>query len=447
MKETCEACCEPFNKSNRSKIVCSYCPSFAACASCTERYLLDSSQDAHCMSCRKVWPRSFLAENFTQKFMNKTYKDHRENVLLERERALLPETQHFVELEINIRKCREELARSARNMSQARREFVQARGAYGDDFETAEKNLEIQNETRIKFYKYKALHDNIDEKIKFLLGYRYGTRANVRTHRVFIRACPAQECKGFLSSAWKCGVCDQTTCSDCHEIKTGDDHVCDPNSVETARLLNRDSRPCPNCACLIFKIDGCDQMWCTQCHTAFSWRHGTIVTSIIHNPHYYDYMRANGTLPRNPLDRPCGGYPDWTYVAPLRVPHAIYRLPIHATHILRPSFARRDFDPAHNRELRIKYMLNEINTEKFKILIQRDEKSRQKNNDIYNVLEMFSNVMEDLLLVLIEDNLLEKFMTSFEELRVYVNTSMTTISKNYSNCRVPTIRENLAWDM
>ena len=92
-------------------------------------------------------------------------------------------------------------------------------------------------------------------------------------------------------------------------------------------------------------------------------------------------------------------------------------------------------------------MLNEINAEKFKILIQRDEKSRQKNNDIYNVLEMFSNVMEDLLLVLIADTLLEKFMTSFEELRVYVNTSMTTISKNYSNCRVPTIRENLAWDM
>jgi len=93
------------------------------------------------------------------------------------------------------------------------------------------------------------------------------------------------------------------------------------------------------------------------------------------------------------------------------------------------------------------YMMNEITEETFKIKIQRDEKSRQKNNDINNILEMFSNVMNDLFQTITVDRDHEKFMNSFEELRVYVNSSMLSVSHNYSNCRVPKIRENWSWDM
>lgn len=36
----------------------------------------------------------------------------------------------------------------------------------------------------------------------------------------------------------------------------------------------------------------CDQMYCTICHTAFSWRTGQIETGRVHNPHYYQHLRA-----------------------------------------------------------------------------------------------------------------------------------------------------------
>jgi len=397
-----------------------------------------------------------MSENFTNKFMNKTYKEHRENVLLEREKSLMPETQNFVELEIKIRKLTKDRNATGHKLVRARQDLVRSQGIslteimtrynINNDFEAAEKRVQIQAEYRTKVFALRAIYENIEDGIRFISGYRYGTRGTDRVRRLFVRACPGADCKGFLSTAWKCGICEKTTCEECHEIKN-DDHTCDPNSVETAKLLARDSRPCPKCACMIFKIDGCDQMWCTQCHTAFSWRHGSIITSIIHNPHYYDYMRTNGTLPRNPLDRPCGGLPDWGLMYQVGLPHANYRATIHAELVIMPWYTRAEFDPNTNRELRIRYMMNELDGDKFKTLIQRDEKNRQKGVDVHNVLEMFVNVMTDIFQKLIVTKNLVLAMAEIDEIRAYVNVSMSNISKTYSNCRVPKIQDDYSWDM
>ena len=51
-----------------------------------------------------------MAKTFTAKFMTKTLKEHRENVLLSRERALLPATQPHVEARIRNDRMREEMS-------------------------------------------------------------------------------------------------------------------------------------------------------------------------------------------------------------------------------------------------------------------------------------------------------------------------------------------------
>ena len=111
-------------------------------------------------------------------------------------------------------------------------------------------------------------------------------RNTERRERVmFIKACPSENCRGFLSNQWKCGICEQWTCPDCHEIKGPNrdtPHVCDENAKATAALLADDTKSCPSCGVNIYKIEGCDQMWCTECHTAFSWRTGRIENNI-HN--------------------------------------------------------------------------------------------------------------------------------------------------------------------
>jgi len=60
-----------------------------------------------------------------------------------------------------------------------------------------------------------------------------------------------------LSTRWKCGLCDKYTCTECHELKSDDDHTCDPNNVATAKLLSSDTKGCPTCQTSIYKIDGC----------------------------------------------------------------------------------------------------------------------------------------------------------------------------------------------
>ena len=67
----------------------------------------------------------------------------------------------------------------------------------------------------------------------------------------------------------------------------------------------KDTKKCPTCYSLIHKIDGCDQMWCTQCKTAFSWNTLKIENKV-HNPHFYEYLRANNhNVPRDINDIPC----------------------------------------------------------------------------------------------------------------------------------------------
>ncbi len=88
------------------------------------------------------------------------------------------------------------------------------------------------------------------------------TAATSEEKKTFVRKCPVTDCRGFLSSRWKCDLCKNYVCPDCNEIKNGDDHVCDPNAVETINLLKKDTKPCVKCGTMIFKISGCSQMWC-----------------------------------------------------------------------------------------------------------------------------------------------------------------------------------------
>ena len=80
----------------------------------------------------------------------------------------------------------------------------------------------------------------------------------------------------------------------------------------SAELIKQETRPCPSCGIRIYKIEGCDQMWCTGCHVAFSWRTGLRVNGPIHNPHFYQFQRqGGGAVIQNPGAQICGGLPTY----------------------------------------------------------------------------------------------------------------------------------------
>lgn len=409
----CSICCERFNKVNHKKVLCSFCD-FEACRSCVQQYLLGSTNDPHCMNCKNAWNREFVDQSCTKIFRNKELKNHRENILFEREKCLMPETQEYVVREKQIR----EMTKQA-------------------------------EEARLASDRYKRIAIDLEEEVRMMR--QYGAPQQLEK-KEFVRKCPVENCKGFLSTRWKCELCDNHICSECNEIKS-ENHECDPGNVETVKLLKKDTKPCPKCGTLHFKISGCSQMWCPDCHTAYNWNTGRIEAGIIHNPHYYEFQRTNGAARgrgRNLGDIPCGGIPtiyelnqifgynSRYYNTDRKSRHQeyydIHRLILHTQdYELRWNFRIRE---VNNRDLRVEYLLNNISDENFKRTIQKREKANDKKRDIANILQMFVDTGGDLMRQMVQDpteeNRLE-ILNLIKNLRDYVNKSFLTISKRYTS--------------
>lgn len=405
----CGICCEGFNKSNHKKVDCPFCD-LKVCRACVQRYLLETSNDAHCMGCKSAWGREVVDEACTKTFRNRQFKEHRENILMERERCRLPETQPYVERRIRAMELTQDLV----NLNQQIRALYRERSNLEDQIHAA----------------------------------RYNTPIQLSERRQFVRKCPVEDCRGFLSTAWKCGVCSNRICSECNEIR-GDGHECDPNNVETVRLLKRDTKPCPKCGTMIFKISGCSQMWCPDCHTAFCWNTGRIEAGIIHNPHYYEFQRNSGARGRNHGDIPCGGLPD---IRELRVAtrglhekfavfFTIHRLVVHIDNVeLRWYYRDEPQDDGGPLEMRIRYLMNEITEDEMKQALQRREKAACKNRDIRGILQMFVDTTADQLrqFVLEPQAKADEVYDILEKLREYYNRTIHKIGHRYNNV-VPTI--------
>lgn len=575
MTEVCQICDYELNASTRKKVSCEYC-AFDACATCCKTYILGETT-AKCMntSCDKEWSRQFLTRTFGTTFINSKLKVHREQVLFDKERALLPATQPIVENINAIENMKKEIDRI---------------------------NIERR---RLDIEKYRLIQE-IDRLKRSKTG---------ENRAVFIKSCPDSNCRGFLSSQWKCGLCEIWACPECHEIKgqTRDaEHTCNPDNVATARLLANDTKPCPKCRTGIYKIDGCfakdtpirmwdgsikmsqdivvgdilvgddgnqrivedlvsgeddlyevsqnngmsytvnskhtlvlkegtdtdtdtvleikvddylkltneekqnkygfksngevtpitishietgkgsyygwsvnenkrfllsdftvvrncDQMWCTQCHTAFSWRTGRI-ENVIHNPHYYEWLRRQsptGEIPRNPNDQPhqpnhclpnqlthqtliqMSRTLDERHQArtnPLTIEikqklNTMIRNAIHLNHVeLGERYREIDY-PMTNQDLRVKYMRQEIDEKQFKILLQRNEKKVQKRIETRNVLQVLSTTSTDILFRFkhhaetcapntIKD---ATILNEIDEIVKYVNEQLEEIGKTYGS--------------
>ena len=358
---SCDICCEKFTIKRRKEIKCRFCEK-SACVKCIETYLLGSIHKPHCMHCRKEYPYDFLTENFTKSLINK-FRNHLSDINFEREKTRLPEAQQELKKRKQIKDIGEQINELKHAISVLR-----------------DRQYNIQN-------------------------------GNIQKERLQVtRPCPENDCRGFLSSQWKCGICEKKFCSQCHDELFKDvEHTCDDEKVKSAELIRKQCKNCPKCGAITYKISGCPQMWCTSCHTAWNWNTGRIETKIIHNPHYFEYLRSQGeNVPRNPLDIPCGGLPHY---------HSFYRaLPNHykwISNILRilrhiEQYEIEKLDQTidnNNLDLRIKYLEKNICEKRFKSTLKRREKLVNKAIEYKDIYTMFVRVTTDLITNMMVDDI------------------------------------------
>jgi hypothetical protein len=87
-----------------------------------------------------------------------------------------------------------------------------------------------------------------------------GTATVKESQQKFVRRCIKDGCKGWLSTGWKCDICESKVCSDCYQIKqetTTNPHVCKKEDLETAEYIRKNAKNCPKCGEMIEKKEGC----------------------------------------------------------------------------------------------------------------------------------------------------------------------------------------------
>ena len=393
-EQDCFICGDTAGNKRNPFIECEYC-AYKACRNCCERYIVEQMNPI-CMDndCKKIWTRKFMNKSFTGVFLKTKWRESREKVFLDRERSLLPATQAVVE----------EIRENEKIKDEADELLILIR-----DMERRYNHLMIE---------YRNGGGNVAMR--------------TTNNRNFIRACPDESCRGFLSTQWKCGLCERFTCSECYVIKEIDiEHECKEEDKETAKLIKNDTKPCPKCATGIYKVEGCDQMWCTQCHTAFSWRTGNIETRI-HNPHYYEYMRQSdiGLQPNHNDGHICGNQLDHTVASQIkrnickslkiksrdkyyseeeknveyytyqwvlnihRFLQNVIRKCLHLHHVDIPRFQVDDVE--NNLPLRIRYLQNKYTEKKFASALLKNNKAFEKKRDICNLYQMYEQTITEI---------------------------------------------------
>jgi hypothetical protein len=559
VKKSCDICC-----SNRTTFIkCPYCP-FESCSDCSQKYLLDNIV-SKCMSCSKQWSYEFIQNNFSVTFVNTKYKKHREDILLNKEKSLLPNTQLILEKKKKEKEIQAELEKL-----REREEFLKM------------KLHRLQRQSTSDVY--------IGRKNK-------------------IHNCIQKDCRGFLTEnntpIMTCGVCSIKVCKDCREPRRDDEHKCDPNIVENVKAIEKECKPCPKCSSMIYFVSGCfdgetiiplydgtfkhakeikkgdvligddgnkrevldtvsgfddmyevnqsngisytvnskhtlllkakdkitntyeilaenfykhqynnnklygykgfnnniilsklqvkkldknkyygwkvdnnnrfilsdftvakncSQMWCTQCQTAFNWKTGKIETGIIHNPHYWEYIKklgqedaevnrmfgngGNADLPQNEIDLCNFRFEDLlrnkTFAT--NIQHIsgdvldLFRQINHMSRFERDRYDVNLDDPKINEDIRMKYLSNEVNEDYMKSLIQRRYKMNEFKSEMFQIIDTFVTVSRTLCvkyyhLIMKEgghEKLFVSWMNEMSELTTFSLDSVVKLSKRFS---------------
>jgi hypothetical protein len=382
--------------------------------------------------------------NFNRTFVNGPLKKHMKDVLLEREMSQMPGSQVHVEEARRKRDRKAELAPFKYKYKLLHNKYWKMRAMDGVMDDPAFKKVRVDMyamqkhiDSMNKKFRRENIQRMVDQAGETIVD--AGCPRGMRVPKMLC-SCPGEECRGFvMTPGYKCAVCELVLCKECRQ-PTSDEHECNQDDVQTIELLVRDTKPCPTCAVPISKISGCDQMWCVQCSCAFSWNSGKVVTGRVHNPHYYEWLQTQPGGIRNPGDVECGGAPDvgvtlddcdllrdrirehfqllsagrlieqgtrgWMHSSKLWEHNAIVcqiqkdvgRISMNERHmldvVLNPLRTRVQ-QAVNNTDLRVRYLLGDINQEHLARVVMQRDNMKQKKQAVCHVWELMHAVLID----------------------------------------------------
>ncbi len=496
----CPICADTFNNSFRKEVACPKCNG-VACRECVGQSIISSPQEAQCMHCQHPWPRKFIAMHMTNKFLMVDYRDHCERVTTDREISLLPTAMPYVEARARIKELKNELddlrfnkdaligyqsvddVLPGPNLGQRQRAVRTENRRLHDAWK---RRCYFMEREIHQIHLYKNGDITAEELATYITqlhsrdagrgpGEQSTIEASPPVPKTFLSRghCPKAGCNSFINEGWKCIVCDTKVCKTCMEVED-DDHECDKDIMDNIALIRKECKPCPSCRVRVFRIHGCDQMFCTNCNTGFCWRTGRMIASRnVHNPHYHEWQARNQAAAAVPVATPLV-FVDGVVVPPVPtvVPvcgatrfgimeafkegspisqfgHRVLgrvspdcqamidRMQIALQRIDYRGGARHRHENHTERkrlDLRVRYITNELSHAQFVKLMQRAEKAIEKHTERCSVFVMHATVTLDILAEFCARQITrEEAMAKLEELRVYTTQCIIDMQKWFNH--------------
>jgi len=463
MTTECSICCEKFTSILRKEIVCCECNNHV-CRKCVIVWL-EERTNITCPCCNHTWSWKFAFENIDKAFFNK-YKEIQKNVLFKMEESLIPQTQEFV---ITVKEKYNNVKKEHSKLNSMIHKFSTMTGnEIKKDKYIKELNI-FENQTKREIIRYfEQEREQINDRMNNLYD-AYNTGILKEEDKSIVRevkiVCPCfqENCKGYIrENNYKCGICESQICNKCHApTLENQEHVCNKDDINTIKFMKKDSTPCPTCATRIHKIEGCDQMYCLQCKTAFSYRTGKVEKGRIHNPHYYEELRKiyGENIPREADDVAMREQQELPDIDPYFVISKIEDISLsfefkkyflfytqkqehyfHNVANIDNYKIDENIQFETNYEDRVDFLKNKITKEIFQRKIYKRYKDTKYKNEIYNVILEYNLQLKEILtefykqIHILENhpvhrNYEELTMKSFVKFRNYM-ASYSKLSKN-----------------
>jgi len=400
------------------------------CGECMEEWILsNTNKDVSCVGCRAIFPQDIVYTKLRKEFLSNQYRLWRAEFLWETEKAFLGNDMILAQQERQRRELGIEL----------------------DDLRKQKKRL-----LRSKKLALSPAMSHVCQEIKRILAVRSSLRVSDTSssalqknqNGVLLLPCPTQDCRGLIHKAThSCLLCQTHLCRQCHqpvEITNQNEslpHECLRENMEAAALILRETKPCPRCAIRIYKISGCDQMWCVGCHCAFSWESGRPLesTTVLHNPHYYHWLFEQPHInlaqvdmdARDPMfatrimqtlrqkQHPPTNAQDISFSILRKIRHIAHIrdtiLPVYLVDTLRT-----------NQDARVRYLLHDMDDSEISRLLYHREKRNLKKTALYTMFDHASQTMENLIIEFAMERDWKHSSLLFQKFRNLIQTSQVT---------------------
>jgi len=366
------------------------CPSCEkeVCADCFQKEMLMEYREPRCMMCKNMFSIEWIIESQPKEWIQKEFWPFWGRWRMEREMQLLPEDEEDARNLLRVRALRERI----RALPLLKR------------LKSRKQSEEAVNEVRRE-------KQELQDQIRWLSrGNDEDYQGQKRVKKAVIGFCPWEGCHGFLRvGSNQCGLCHRRSCNECGMIeKDAERHECDPDQRESYRMIRKETKPCPGCSAPIFFIGGCDQMWCTACHTLFSWQSGEAIEERIHNPHYYEWVRRqqqqqeedNTPPPIMELDGndiPCFSMYSGFLIRRELDYQLFSDLHMTMTHLRGAVLPMLQPHIPDIRDLRLLYLIGDLTKEQWAHRLEYREKKRLKWTSLHNLAVTNLAVMRDLI--------------------------------------------------